>query len=1313
MKITKVDDYKFVRDEETGKIVKDKKTQLLKEMKHTDLDTYIRNSIKGKLLKNLKKDKDNNNSEILKGIKKIIRNINIKNKRVKLNENNISNIKNAIKSMKNDTLSYSYIENNIFKNSEGLDGFINFLIEISRIDCRKDTGNKINGDIERTFSDKFKIDEIINLKNIEEDYSNWVKITQKSINNNKIISLDEDKMINNSNEKKASKRALFLEDLFEKLLKGDKSFDNKIEEYEKEYDVDSLITVIKIMDNKEVDFKEEDKKSKIDKVVKYIEENTFFPIIEDELEEEKRSSYLKNCLIKKSLIGYQKNFEKLQDARKNKSGLNYYDEEVIHYFNKYYPVKKNSKSNTFISLEDDIKNDEKFLKKEKIHKEIRYRLKNRAINLCVKKGQLVEYKDTKSRDVIKSQDLELMHIDDVFSRKMSSTISYAANSFKAEMFGDKTSERVQAFLNKEYNIVILDKNSNGKEIYNIGIEDEKKKVTSKIWKEIRGYDNSDFKNKEFAKKNIEIIKKSLKENELEVLESQGMLENEDDVEDNVIEIYKKLVNRIGMLDQKLNQRKKNLLKYEKKKRNYDKEDILLKDEGLDKLLENLEMAKILDKFEIKGIYPFVKQSVFAFRNTSFHYQNINLKFLGDNESINKLKSDIKNRSDIIPKMEIIKAYSNGVFKYFDTNQIFEFFGEHKLYYPKENNKMPSFKNILKSYRNMSKTKCYNVTQKEDYLFLYSLYKLDGSDEERSKKQAKKYLLLKLYNAKYKEILDKVLELSSKYYKKKIVSSTDVGHYNNIKAVIDNKGKYEKMIKFEECKKSDSIESLGNSEKYFWDLKSAIQKDRMLAEIRQKSTGFAFDIERELVAEAFYNIIKNVKEIELNRKVKCEREILLEDISKQFDNIMTKIESNAESIKYEKLREIIESQKIELNPNSKLIYGFYGMALMLSSKKLSELYNNLVSYKQAYQKIGNCSRIRIYEKENEYIDVEDALKVLRILINSQNNNKKYENLRKLEYENILKNFIKFDNFEELFEFKNKQVGNPFYIQEDGKTLIKFKQIIEADREKYLNRYKKYYEDKKIMQSEVDEFCKLKLEIERRNRKQKELKENICKFKNGAENKKEYAENKKEYTENYEKILEYQWLKNRILFNDVSKMNNLLIEIYSKLTGLVAVLEKNAIHILISKGFEIDNTKGVIKNIKEAFGENQSEQSIFGDIVSGKNIETRNKLAHFNYLRDEDGIDFISQLNNIRELLKFDRKLKNAVTKTVIKTFDKYGFELNFEFKEHKIDKYSIKRKGFNDKYMTKNFKINENKDYFLQMIKIIIFDGCKELNNNGR
>jgi hypothetical protein len=172
----------------------------------------------------------------------------------------------------------------------------------------------------------------------------------------------------------------------------------------------------------------------------------------------------------------------------------------------------------------------------------------------------------------------------------------------------------------------------------------------------------------------------------------------------------------------------------------------------------------------------------------------------------------------------------------------------------------------------------------------------------------------------------------------------------------------------------------------------------------------------------------------------------------------------------------------------------------------------------------------------------------------------------------------------------------------------------------------------------------------------------------------AQNQGEYKNLCDTIDRYDWLDNKLKFEHLRRLHNLTIEILARLCGFVTLWERDFRYLYINAKAkdwvteELDFSKGMPKPWKMKEEEDKKFYlRTFG--YSGENRDIRNHIAHFNYLTTAAGeCSLIELINNVRKMLFYDRKLKNAVNKAMIKLFDKHGMEL--KFKRNADDTFSI-------------------------------------------
>lgn len=167
--------------------------------------------------------------------------------------------------------------------------------------------------------------------------------------------------------------------------------------------------------------------------------------------------------------------------------------------------------------------------------------------------------------------------------------------------------------------------------------------------------------------------------------------------------------------------------------------------------------------------------------------------------------------------------------------------------------------------------------------------------------------------------------------------------------------------------------------------------------------------------------------------------------------------------------------------------------------------------------------------------------------------------------------------------------------------------------------------------------------------------------------------KEYVKICSAIDRYNWLDNKVHLEHINKLHNLTIDILGRMAGFNTLFERDLqyycncnekVRSLLkpesSEGF--DFSKGLPK-----FTEEQNSILFQTFLVEGYR-DTRNFVAHFNFLNSfEDSYSknrysLIDVINRLRKQFKYDRKLKNAVSKAIIKLFEKHGMVLILSFPE---------------------------------------------------
>ncbi|WP_149023848.1 type VI-A CRISPR-associated RNA-guided ribonuclease Cas13a [Listeria riparia] len=175
--------------------------------------------------------------------------------------------------------------------------------------------------------------------------------------------------------------------------------------------------------------------------------------------------------------------------------------------------------------------------------------------------------------------------------------------------------------------------------------------------------------------------------------------------------------------------------------------------------------------------------------------------------------------------------------------------------------------------------------------------------------------------------------------------------------------------------------------------------------------------------------------------------------------------------------------------------------------------------------------------------------------------------------------------------------------------------------------------------------------------------------------------KEYKACCEAIDTYNWHKNKATLVYVNELHHLLIDILGRLVGYVAIADRDfqcmANQYLKSSG-HTERVDSWINTIRKNRPDYIEKLDIFmnkaGLFVSEKN--GRNYIAHLNYLSPKHKYSLLYLFEKLREMLKYDRKLKNAVTKSLIDLLDKHGMCVvfaNLKNNKHRLVIASLKPK----------------------------------------
>lgn len=384
---------------------------------------------------------------------------------------------------------------------------------------------------------------------------------------------------------------------------------------------------------------------------------------------------------------------------------------------------------------------------------------------------------------------------------------------------------------------------------------------------------------------------------------------------------------------------------------------------------------------------------------------------------------------------------------------------------------------------------------------------------------------------------------------------------------------------------------------------------------------------------------------------------------EFDKFLKKYEQNNNIEIPHEINEFVREIKLgKILKYTESLNMFYLILKLLNHKELTNLKGSLEKYQSA-------------NKEETFSDELELINLLNL-----DNNRVTEDFE-LEANEIGK-FLDF-NGNKIKDRKELKKFDTNKIYFDGENIIKHRAFYNIKKYGMLNLLEKISDEAKykISLKELKEYSNKKNEIEKNYRMQQNL------HRKYARPKKDEKFNDKDYKE-YEKaignIQKYTHLKNKVEFNELNLLQGLLLKILHRLVGYTSIWERDLRFRLkgefpenqyIEEIFNFDNSKNVkyksgqivekyINFYKELYKDNVEKRSIYSDKKvkklkqEKKDLYIRNYIAHFNYIPHAE-ISLLEVLENLRKLLSYDRKLKNAVMKSVVDILKEYGFVATFK------------------------------------------------------
>lgn len=665
--------------------------------------------------------------------------------------------------------------------------------------------------------------------------------------------------------------------------------------------------------------------------------------------------------------------------------------------------------------------------------------------------------------------------------------------------------------------------------------------------------------------------------------------------------------------------------------------------------ENLKMFYSYDfnmdnKNEIEDFFANIDEAISSIRHGIVHF-NLELegkdifafKNIAPSEISKKMFQNEINEKKL--KLKIFRQLNSAnVFRYLEKYKILNYLKRTRFEFVNKNIPfVPSF------------TKLYSrIDDLKNSLGIY--WKTPKTNDDNKTKEiidAQIYLLKNIY---YGEFLNYFMSNNGNFFEiSKEIIELNKNDKRNLKT-----GFY-KLQKFEDIQEKTPKEYLANIQSLY--MINAGNQDE-----EEKDT--YIDFIQKIFLKGFMTYLANNGRLSLIYIGSDEEtNTSLAEKKQEFDKFLKKYEQNNNIEIPHEINEFLREIKLgNILKYTERLNMFYLILKLLNHKELTNLKGSLEKYQSA-------------NKEETFSDELELINLLNL-----DNNRVTEDFE-LEVNEIGK-FLDF-NGNKIKDRKELKKFDTNKIYFDGENIIKHRAFYNIKKYGMLNLLEKIADKAKykISLKELKEYSNKKNEIEKNYRMQQNL------HRKYARPKKDEKFNDKDYKE-YEKaignIQKYTHLKNKVEFNELNLLQGLLLKILHRIVGYTSIWERDLRFRLkgefpenqyIEEIFNFDNSKNVkyksgqivekyINFYKELYKDNVEKRSIYSDKKvkklkqEKKDLYIRNYIAHFNYIPHAE-ISLLEVLENLRKLLSYDRKLKNAVMKSVVDILKEYGFVVTFK------------------------------------------------------
>ena len=651
-----------------------------------------------------------------------------------------------------------------------------------------------------------------------------------------------------------------------------------------------------------------------------------------------------------------------------------------------------------------------------------------------------------------------------------------------------------------------------------------------------------------------------------------------------------------------------------------------------------------NKKEIEDFFANIDEAISSIRHGIVHF-NLELdgkdifafKNIVPSEISKKMFQNEINEKKL--KLKIFKQLNSAnVFRYLEKYKILNYLNRTRFEFVNKNIPfVPSFTKLYSRIDDLKNSLC----------IYWKIPKANDNNKTKEITDAQIYLLKNIY---YGEFLNYFMSNNGNFFEiiKEIIE-LNKNDKRNLKT-----GFY-KLQKFENLQEKTPKEYLANIQSFY--MIDAGNKD-------EEEKDAYIDFIQKIFLKGFMTYLANNGRLSLMYIGNDEQiNTSLAGKKQEFDKFLKKYEQNNNiEIPHEINKFVREIKLGKILKYTESLNMFYLILKLLNHKELTNLKGSLEKYQSA-------------NKEEAFSDQLELINLLNL-----DNNRVTEDFE-LEADEIGK-FLDF-NGNKVKDNKELKKFDTNKIYFDGENIIKHRAFYNIKKYGMLNLLEKIADKAKykISLKELKEYSNKKNEIEKNYTMQQNL------HRKYARPKKDEKFNDEDYKK-YEKVIrniqQYTHLKNKVEFNELNLLQSLLLRILHRLVGYTSIWERDLRFRLkgefpenqyIEEIFNFDNSKNVkykngqivekyINFYKELYKDDTEKISIYSDKKvkelkkEKKDLYIRNYIAHFNYIPNAE-ISLLEMLENLRKLLSYDRKLKNAIMKSIVDILKEYGFVATFK------------------------------------------------------